>query len=360
MVGCRLYPQIAMRVRSMTPGTNAVKSLGGAITLVANNADNTTFGQPFAGFLNGRLKTSLYAESNRAAVDGRKRSALRTALVPGNESLLPAPYWSAVYDYVNVDLPAKASFVAVNARADGGLGTTSREKAKTWPAGQATAETVHKLQRQGAYDALCIHPDFGTDDNGQQIIAAPICADFGLHLHWRRGTSWAGGPAPRNIFRGWGAGRLGQGAQSVLGAPVVPPNQHVDVEVTPAANQSTVTVKYSVTATEIVTGRWNVFLEQGLAFAFQYAIEGAVPWQIPSLSFGQQAWLAAAVGAGKLDDVRQQLKALDGQANPLDAAVRTLWRTIIARLRFFDAALDGSSEQQVPSGPSDPASLENL
>jgi hypothetical protein len=130
--------------------------------------------------------------------------------------------------------------------------------------------------------------------------------------------------------------------------------------VTPAANQSTVTVKYSVTATEISAGRWNVFMEQGLAFAFQYAIEGAVPWEIPSLSFGEQAWLAAAVGAGNLDDVREQLKSLDGQAGALDAAMRTVWGSIGQRLRFFDQVADGSVEQQVPAGPSDPASLENL
>jgi GH25 family lysozyme M1 (1,4-beta-N-acetylmuramidase) len=360
MVGCRLYPQIAMRVRSATPGTNPVDSLRGTVTLVANNATPSNFTQPFTNILNGRLKTSLFCESNRAAVDTRKRSALRTALVPGMEPLLPAPYWSAIYDYANVDIAAAASFTAVNARVDGAPGTAARDQAKTWPAGQTTSvEAVHKLPRHAAYDALCIHPDLGADSEGRAIIGAPICADLGLHLHWRRGMSFAGGPAPRNVLRGWGAGRLGQGAHSVLGAPAVPPNQRVAIEVTPAANQSTVTVKYTATATEIATGRWNVFLEQGLAFAFQYAIEGAVPWQIPSLSFGQQAWLAAAVGAGTFDDVRKQLKALDGQPNPLDAAVRTLWWSIMPRLRFFDATLDGSAEQQVPSGPSDPA-LERL
>jgi hypothetical protein len=361
MVGCRIYPQIAMRVHSLTPGTKAVKSLRGTVTLVANNADPSTFTQPLGPMLNGRLTTSLFCESNRASVDGRRRPALRTAMLPGMEPLVPAPYWSLLYDYVNVDTSGTVKFTAVHARSDGAVGTTAREKTKTWPPGQTTAETVHKLPRQGAYDSLCIHPDLGTDANGRQIIAAPICADFGLHLHWRRGVSWAGGPAPRKIFRGWGAGRLGQGAHSVLGAPAVPPNQHVDVEVTAAANRSTVTVKYSATATEISAGRWNVFLEQGLAFAFQYAIEGAVPWQVmPSLLFGEQAWLAAAVGAAELDKTRQELKSLDGQANPLDAAVRTLWGSIRQRWRFFDQAADGSAEQQVPAGPSDPGGLENV
>jgi hypothetical protein len=223
MVGCRIYPQIAMRAHSLTPGTNTVKSLHGTVTLVANNADPSSFTQPLSGILNGRLTTSLFCESNRASVDGRKRSALRTAMLPGTESLLPAPYWSLLYDYVNLDTSGTVKFTAVNARSDGASGTTAREKTKTWPQGKATTETVHKLPRQGAYDSLCIHPDLGTDANGRQIVAAPICADFGLHMHWRRGVSWTGGPAPRNIFRGWGAGRLAQGAHSALGAPAIPP-----------------------------------------------------------------------------------------------------------------------------------------
>ena len=360
MVGCRLYPQIAIRVRSATPGTKAVKSLEGTVTLVANNADPSTFTMPIDSLLTGRLTTSLFCESNRAAVDGRKRSALGTALVPGIESLLPAPCWSQVYDYVNLDVSGTVAVAAVHARSEGALGTTARDGTKTWPPGLTTTETVHKLPRQGAYDSLCIHPDFGLDAKTRRIIAAPICADFALHMHWRRGASWAGGPAPRNIFRGWGAGRLAQGAHSVLGAPGIPPNQQVNVEVTPAANRSTVTVKYKATATEVSAGRWNVFLEQGLAFAFQYAIQGAVPWQIPSMSFGEQAWLAASVGAGQFDDIRSQLKSLDGQANPLDAAMRTLWASIWPRLRYFDQTADGSADEQVPAGPSDAASLENL
>ena len=204
MVGCRLYPQIAMRVHSLTPGTRAVKSLHGTVTLAANNADPGPFSQPLNGILNGRLTASLFCESNRAATDARKRPGLRTAMVPGMESLLPVPHWSRVYDYVNVDASGMVKVTAANARSDGALGTAAREKTKTWPAGQATAETVHKLPRQGAYDSLCIHPDLGTDANGQPIIAAPICADFALHMHWRRGASWAG-DRPHATFSAAGA-----------------------------------------------------------------------------------------------------------------------------------------------------------
>ena len=139
-----------MRVRSATAGTNPVDSLRGTVTLVANNATPSTFTQPFTNILNGRLKTSLFCESNRAAVDTRKRSALRTALAPGMEPLLPAPYWSAIYDYSNVDVTASVPFTAVNARVDGAPGTSARDRPKTWPAGQTTSvEAIHKLPRQG-------------------------------------------------------------------------------------------------------------------------------------------------------------------------------------------------------------------
>jgi hypothetical protein len=40
--------------------------------------------------------------------------------------------------------------------------------------------------------------------------------------------------------------------------------------------------------------------------------------------------------------------------------MRMLWGSIRQRWRFFDQAADGSAEQQVPAGPSDPGGLENV
>jgi hypothetical protein len=117
-------------------------------TPVANNAAPSTFTQPFANILNNRLE-------DQPAL----RSALRTALAPGKAPLLPAPYWSAIYDYANVDVTASVPFTAVNAR---------RRRAGTSAIGPNLAGRTDdigrsRLPRQGAYDTLCIHPDLGAD-----------------------------------------------------------------------------------------------------------------------------------------------------------------------------------------------------
>jgi hypothetical protein len=371
MMACRIYPQIAMRVRKVDSGTKPIATLRGTITIEANNADSSNLAGALHSIAAGKLTTSLFCESNRAstgggagagaALDNRKRAALRSMKIAHPDRLMPPPHWSWIYDYCNAAIGSHVKFAAIRARRDGAAGTTARDNIQTWPPNQAaTAITIHKLPRQGAYDSLCIHPDRGNDASGQPIVAAPVCADLGLHLHWRRGVSWTGGRAPLHLFRGWGEGRLGQGARTVLGAPIVPPNQHVDIEVTPAVDRSTVTVKYSVTASEIARDRWQVFLEQGLAYAFQYAVEHAVAPERTGLSFLHLGWLAEAMSAGDMGDVASQLMRLAAQPVPLDAAVRDVWLSVLKRVRRFDTTIDGSAEQQIPDGTSDPTNLENL
>src|SRR5581483_8320824 len=281
MMGCCIFPQLAMRVRHITPRTKAIKALRGAITLNANNADASNLTGALATIATGRLTTSLFCESNRAsagggtgggiAVDSRKRAAFTPpAGAPANR-LLPPPHWSWIYDYCNVGITAAVMFVGAYSRNDtGAKGTTTRDQVKAWPANQtATSESIHKVPRQAVYDTLYIHPDRGNDAAGQPLVMAPYCADLGLVLHWRRGVSPSGGPAPLHVYRGWGAGRLGQGARTVIGAPEVPPNHHVNLTVTPQASRAQVALKYAVVADEFAPERWQVFLEQGLAYTFQ-------------------------------------------------------------------------------------------
>jgi glycosyl hydrolase family 25 len=359
MVGCRLYPQIAMRVRNGA-GAASVKSLRGSIALVANNADPSNLTGTLKAIARGQLTTSLFCESNRATWDARKRAAQRIPdAFPQTQALHPLPQWSFIYDYANADVRGAVKFTGAYSRADGAKGTSSRDFAKAWPSGQnVTSATIHKLARQGVYDSLCIHPDRGKDATGHGIVAAPICADLGLQLHWRRGIAWTSGPLPAHVFRGWGAGRLDQGARTVVGPPCVPPNQHVDVEVTPAADRSSVAVKYSVTATEVSPPRWHVFLEQGLEFAFQYATGAGLP---NTWTPGHLGWVEGAVGVGPVaaDDILK-LFGFVGDADKFDAKVRDMWSSISKHLRFFDTTADASSEQQIPDGPSDAAHLENL
>jgi hypothetical protein len=96
---------------------------------------------------------------------------------------------------------------------------------------------------------------------------------------------------------------------------------------------STVTVYYIVTATDLSTQRWHVFLEQGLAFAFQYAVELS---DLDSWGLGLVGWLAGTVGAGNAADIDLDLFSLVGDADGVDAKVRELWLSIFKRLRSFD------------------------
>jgi hypothetical protein len=266
-----------------------------------------------------------------------------------------------VYDYCNVDVTSTTKFVATHTTNDGPRGVDSRDRRKFWPAGQDTSSIgLHKLPRGGAYDALCIHPDRGLDDGGARIVAAPYCGDLALHLSWRHGLTWLAGAIPRTSVRGWGVGRLGQGANTLAGAPLVPPNQHVEIELAPAADRSTVSVKYAVTATGIRSGRWQVFLEQGLAYAFQYAQFLAVPFSMTGMTSLQLGWLAEAVGASNMLVTAARLNQFTLLPDKFDAAVRDVWAGIFRRLRSFDPAFDGSAEQQVPNGPSDKPNLEDL
>src|SRR5262249_11182594 len=157
----------------------------------------------------------------------------------------------------------------------------------------------------------------------------------------------SGGSSPLHLFRGWGAGRLGQGARTVLGTPMVPPNQHIDIEVAPAADRSTVSVKYAVTTTEIATNRWDVLMEQGIGYAFQYPTTlRSAPW-VNVIGFQDLGWLAEAMGADKRVDVNNRLTALVPNPDQLDAAIRNVWRAILGRCRRFDQARDGSVDQQI-------------
>jgi GH25 family lysozyme M1 (1,4-beta-N-acetylmuramidase) len=371
MMGCCIFPQLAMRVRRITSGTKAIKALRGAITLNANNADASNLTGALGTIATGKLTTSLFCESNRAsagggtgggaALDSRKRAAFAPpAGAPANR-LLPPPHWSWIYDYCNAGITTAVTFVAAYSRSDGAKGTTARDQVKAWPANQtATSESIHKVPRQAVYDSLCIHPDRGNDAAGQPVVTAPYCADLGLLLHWRHGVSLSGGPAPLHVPRGWGAGRLGQGARTVIGAPEVPPNHHVSLTVTPQSGRAEVAVKYAVVADEFAPERWQVFLEQGLAYTFQYAVENTLGAGQSGVPFAQLGWLAQSMGADVMKDVVARLTALIGQPAALDQAVRDLWLSILRRVRRFDATADGSTEQQVPDGPSDVANLENV
>jgi hypothetical protein len=152
--------------------------------------------------------------------------------------------------------------------------------------------TVYKRGRQGAFDSVHVHPAMGVH-NGRTIVPAPFCADLCIHVHVRWGVVALSGQIPRApgtinrpLYLGWGpTGRLDQGAHTTLGAPLVPPNQRVEIAVDAKAKDSTVT--YQATALNPDYRAFQVFLEQGTG----------VLWSYGGLDIGDVANLGGALGA---------------------------------------------------------------
>jgi hypothetical protein len=224
---------------------------------------------------------------------------------------------------------------------------------------EAWEMTIRKLGRQGAYDSAHIHPAMGSHGT-REVVPAPFCADLCIHLHVRWGVVALGGQIPntpgtinRPLYLGWGpTGRLDQGAHCALGAPLVPPNQHVEIAVNHLATNSEVT--YAVTAYDPEETAFQVFLEQGTGVLFSY--DGLDLAQVAQLGGAVQAFSPRDINT-KRDDLRA-LRLSDPVA--CDRAVRMLFHTIYDRIRWYDDPMIKPDVQQVPGHKGVHSALEGL
>ena len=223
--------------------------------------------------------------------------------------------------------------------------------------------TVFKYPRQGGYDNVHIHPEMVHPGNGGHgahhppIVAAPFCADMCLHLHWRWGTVSLNDISNRGDlanFLGWGDGRRDQGAHTARGAPLVPPNQRIDLEVHRQTLDAT-RLRYIVSASNPGVDEWQVFLEQRLAFAYEYVL--------PSNQLALLAVGTLAVSPFDGDNLREELQSLRlNDSLRYELKVRSLFHQIYQRIRFYDKSLDATNDayQQVPEATASGATdLEN-
>jgi hypothetical protein len=313
----------------------------------------------------GKIGVSLVSESNRAGLDsvmnsvnaanqltpasGRKLSAVdvtQPVIIP--VSTTPPLAWSWRYDFVRTLLAASKTVIgAYHGDEAKGKSTPVRAMQVNWPSMSAFNMDVTKLPKQGSYDAIIIHP---VDTSATPVVAFPAWGDLGLVLPLRYGLS--GGDGFGNAL-GWGTGRLDQGSYTTHGAPLVPPNQHVDLIVNPVA-AGQVTVTYSVSAQNPAPNEWHVFLAQGLLLGYSYGI-----------GTSQMAWLATMAA---LSGVPQATLApiWAAVANPMhpetsDLLVRALFRsTLHPAARNYDNARDGSTVQQAPEASAVAAAVETL
>jgi hypothetical protein len=281
------------------------------------------------------------------------------------------PHWSWLFDYVTPLALGVKRFVGVYRRGeatpvspDGGA---DRRVTFTWPVAADKESgvtddftmTVAKIARQGAFDSIHVHPKMGSHGT-HEVTPAPFCADLCIHLHVRWGVVALGGQIPnapgtinRPLYLGWGmTGRLDQGAYSSLGAPLVPPNQHLEIAVNHLDTNSEVT--YIATAHDPDQVAYQVFLEQGTGVLFSY----------DGLDLAQVAQLAGAVrvfNPRTINDHRDDLRA-QRASDPAacDRAVRNLFHEIYDRIRWYHDKRIKDDVQQVPGEKGVPAALENL
>jgi hypothetical protein len=369
VLGARIYPQLALRYRQLRTG-NRVFALNGTIHAVAVNAVPTTqagLDASIKGLANGKLVANAFCESNLAGSDstfgagapmrataGRKLAALRgvgTGKVP--IQFLP-PDWSWRYDYAHPLLPAGVPALAVVHASDEPPHATP-PASFAWPAGSAFQVKAQKEPRQGAYDAIIIHPDRGNDAKGRPIVAAPSCGELGVQLRLRHGLSAVHAPRVVGPFVGWGVGRGDQGARSVKGAPLIPPNQHVDVTVQ-RVNAGTVNLAYSASCHQPKAGDWQVVLEQGLSCGFKYVLD-------QGLGIEDLVFLARATGTADEATITalRQAHADPAKLAVLDTRLRALYQALFPNYRFYDSAVDAdipANVQQVPDVNGPPAAME--
>lgn len=416
-LACKYFPQLSMRYLRLPNGPRQlqVESLKGTVVIDACNAipndlvlpsisaaeDPRDFRHHLEEMRTGNVVAGLFTDSNTSSDDsvykagsvfprmtwqsGRKLAAVTTnaggearqVYLGGKVPMLP--HWSWLFDYATSKVAQKRSqpFVAAyhrpfpdkldvtrDGKSNGGV---ERSQTVAWPVGadqaapsKAFKMTIKKVPRQGSYDNLHVAADHGLGDIGNpnsQLTPAPFCADMCNHFHWRWGTAATSVAYEPYSFLGWGVGKVGHGANRVMGAPLVPPNQHVEFDTDPAI-PGKVSITYTVDAVRPGHGERQVFLEQGLFFVFSYF--GRLTW-------GQLSLLSLAVGFGP-SPFSAFFFNIRNRAN--DLLRRELFDFVYRRIKFFDPTDDDVVRPFVFQTPVEtnvadgllaaPAALENL
>jgi hypothetical protein len=390
---CKLYPQLALSWRPAGSGGKKsaaklpdVTELHGAVVFVANNRippDTPGLPSEHRHMANGKQSVGFFTDSNASNwdstytfkvvssggivlpsfgtwdgtwINGRKLARIgigpivkgstgATARVAHTDHAFPGlPDWSWLFDFAHpfLSIGQPKRFVAVHAAAafdPSTKGARPRSTSVEWPAAadqkQAPAKpfrmTIAKVPRQGAYDNVHLYADMGTDDKGRTIVPAPFCADLCMHLHWRWGIVAADAARRLYAFLGWGNGKGELGGHALRGAPLVPPNQHVEIAAT-NLNDQEAQVRYEGIAYKPGSNEKQVLLEQGIGLAFNYA----------GLSFKEVGQLGAVLGVKTLPTAVAD-----------DDEVRMTFHMIYPTIRWYDETTDNATVQQIPGTASD-------
>jgi hypothetical protein len=415
VTACKIFPQLSMSYRWLNGKGKGrqVELLTGTIVLVANNVIPSAAmgGSDAMGMVPDKLDLSFFADTNQSDWDneytfsgvylprplnylldlapnpsyglhdgtwqhGRKLARIAPVIGPttttdADQARVGAGtaryghifyggliliHWSWLFDYTRALTPDPTHFTAVygvgDEGADGANALTPRSDVINWPA-PPFEMTVRKVARQGAYDNLHIVASMGQDSKERALAPAPVCADMCLHLHWRWGTMGTNVARYPEHFIGWGNGRVDQGARTTRGAPLIPPNQHLEItaEKIPMDGADTVKLQYAVRANQPEEKQEQVFLEQGAFFGFSYA--GLDVSDMVNLMLGTGALTVNLLTPDPLTGgyrAKGHAQFLSDKRNEdrFDMSVRQLFKRFYERIRWFDREVDASEVTQVP------------
>jgi hypothetical protein len=279
------------------------------------------------------------------------------------------PNWSWLFDYIDTNIATKKTVVGAYTLKEK---VVLRSALVDWPPAVDVNDgdnhyqmRIEKQPRQGAYDNIHLHPEMLEHEpprEHQPLITAPFCAEKCVHLHWRWGTSGINSLSTPYEFLGWDDVGSSAVAHVGRGLPLIPPNQHLDVTVDPLApdtisgKPTRVEVLYAVRAYEPQATEQQVFLEQGVGFAYRYSIGAACAPSINDFSL-----LMAVVGAlpavkstSEIDKETLRLNTARDNGPLYDAYLREDFHKIYSKIRFYDKERDdvkSDNVQQVPAGP---------
>jgi hypothetical protein len=346
---------------------NAIRPL--LNTFGANRPESPPFGIWTAVWQSGRLLSTVDWGSILDPDSVVGATARRAHLFFDKPTL---PHWSWLFDYVLAEMTGTRRLVGTYSTKDtvigGGPATSFRIAQRDWPvvADQKPVNLLHvdptplqrpytrlveKRPRQGGFDNVHIHPNMGIDDNGQQIVPAPFCGDLCLHVHWRWGLVALQGAIDRQLFTGWGSGRMDRGAHTTDGAPLIPPNQHLEVNLEKQTGQTV--MQYEVRADDPDFNAFQVFLEQGVGIAFDYGgLDGSLLTQL-------SAALHEVAPADLVTDSNNLVAMKKSNPRGYDELARLRFHAFYPKIRFFHEKDVNDNVQQSPNQDNTDNNLEH-
>jgi hypothetical protein len=218
----------------------------------------------------GRHLTGLFSDRN---ID-QGLVAFATAAATGHAG--PVPTWENMFDYAERNATrAAVHAVVVNPALTGTRVNTVERETLDRLHGSYAPSPVSKVPRQGEFDNVHFAPQMQVELSARSlpglgtvfsglgplgVTMAPVCVHDCFHLHWRWGKGYT-----KTYNLGWGPA----GPYTEAGAPMVAPNQRIEIDV-PAGRAA---LTYRAIATAQPAGQWAVVMPHGAAYAIDLKVD---------------------------------------------------------------------------------------